>query len=449
MAEKNNKKVIRAWCFYDWANSVFALTITTAIFPDYFYGIVPDQVSSIFGDIPKGALYSYAVAFSFLLVAFLNPFLSAIADVKGNKKAFMKFFSYLGGLSCVGLFFFDSPERTWLGTLLFVLGGIGFAGSLVFYNAFLPEIATEDKYDEYSARGYALGYIGSVVLLIVNLVMVMVFANATTGEAVCQDLGLCVFESAGEACRWSFLTVGLWWIGFAQITFRGVPETVIEVKKKVNIISHSINGFKGVFKQLKSLAYLKYYLMAFFVYSVGVQTIMYMATIFGKEVVQMETADQIILVLILQLVAILGAYVASKISAKKGNIFTLQLMLVIWVGVGIGAYFLGAGMISQFYVLGFFVGFVMGGVQSMSRSTYSKLIPQDTSDNTSYFSFYETLEKVSIAIGSVLFGLIRQLTGSMNMSALLLTIFFVVGLLILMKVPSKHIYNIKLNNDEE
>ena len=349
--EKNNKDVIRAWCFYDWDNSVFALTI--AIFPDYFYGIVPNQVSSIFGDIPKGSLYSYAVAFSFLLVALLNPFLSVIADIKGDKKSFMKFFSYLGGLACVGLFFFDSADKTWLGTGLFVLGGIGFAGSLVFYNAFLPEIATEDKYDEFSARGYALGYIGSVILLIINLVMVMAFANASSGDAICQELGICLFENAGEACRWSFLTVGIWWIGFAQITFRGVPEMNKTVTTKVNILRHAITEFKIIFNQLKSLTYLKYYLLAFFVYSVGVQTIMYMATIFGKEVVQMKTADQIVLVLILQIVAILGAYVASKISSRKGNIYTIQLMLVIWVGVALGAFFLGAGMIYQFYVLGF------------------------------------------------------------------------------------------------
>ncbi len=414
---------------YDWANSVFALTITTAIFPDYFYGVVPDKVSSFFGNIPKGSLYSYAVAFAFLLVALINPFLSVIADVKGNKKSFMKFFTYLGSLSCMGLFFFDSPTKVWLGIGLFILGGIGFAGSLVFYNAYLPEIATEENFDKYSAKGFSLGYIGSVILLLVNLAMVMV-----------------LFEDSGEACRWSFLTVGVWWMAFAQITFRGIPDSETKDTGDKKIVPLAISEMKKVVVQLKQLPYLKSFLLAFFIYSVGVQTIMYMATIFGKDVVKMNTQDQIILVLILQIVAIAGAYFASKLSEIKGNIFTIQVMLAMWVGVCIGAFLLGEGMRFQFYILGFFVGMVMGGVQSMSRSTYSKLIPQDSPDKASYFSFYETLEKISIAVGSVLFGLVRQLTGSMNYSALSLTVFFILGVIILKKVPSKKVYNTRLND---
>lgn len=448
MLEKNNKKTINGWCMYDWANSVYALVITTAIFPEYFLGVTSTQEGvsnlSLFGiEMTNSVVYSYTITVAFLLVALLNPFLSAIADSGGNKKKFMQFFCYLGAASCTGLFFFtrETPE---LGVILFGLAGVGFAGSLVFYNSFLPEIASEDRFDKVSAKGFALGYIGSVLLLVVNLVMILqpsVFhipVDLETGKALDGTL----------APRISFLTVGVWWAGFAQFTFRRLPDNVYGRKVSDSYFKKGITEFKKVYGEVQQLPLLKRFLVAFLFYSMGVQTVMYMATVFGKEVVKLEQSELIVLVLILQFLAIFGAYLFSLISNNKGNIFSLTIIVAIWVGVCAAAYFIGAGMKTEFYILGGVVGTVMGGVQSMSRSTYSKLIPQETKDHASYFSFYETIEKLSIALGTFVYGLVLSITGTMNNSTLALGVFFIIGLLLLLRIPSKKIYNTSLDNPQ-
>ncbi len=434
---KNQKKVINAWCMYDWANSVFALTITTAIFPPYFYsqaGAGEGKPVQFFGiSVDNTVLYSYTLASAFILVALLNPILSAIADYSGKKKGFMKFFCYLGGLSCIGLYFFDH-RTVELGVILFATGVIGFAGSLVFYNSFLPEIATEDRFDKVSAKGFSLGYIGSVLLLVVNLMMIQK-----------PDWFFISPEDGTLAPRISFLTVGVWWIAFAQITFRALPSNVYAKEKETGVIAKGFQELKKVWKEAKKIKELKLFLVSFFFYSMGVQTVMYMATIFGKAVVKMDTGDLIVLVLLLQLVAIGGAYFFSWLSSVQGNIASILVTLLVWVGVCIAAFFVKEGMVTFYYVLGGFVGLVMGGVQSMSRSTYSKLIPINTIDHASYFSFFETLEKVSIALGTFAFGLIFVLTKNMNVSAVSLAVFFIIGIIILVRIPSKKIYSIKLD----
>lgn len=431
---KNDKKVINAWCMYDWANSVFALTVTTAIFPPFFINATGGRgaMTSFFGfELENSALYSYAVSAMFLLVAILNPFLSAMADYSGNKKAFMRFFTILGSVSTGALFFFGEG-MTEFGTLTFVLAGVGFAGSLVYYNAYLPEIATEDQFDRVSARGFAMGYIGSVILLILNLVMVL---NPDLIGLKPDENGEYGFLPA----QLTFLTVMVWWLGFAEFSFRRLP-TIKQDKERVNVISKGLEELKKVWKKAQTMPLLKRFLLAFFLYSIGVQTVMYMATIFGEEVVGMETAELIILVLILQLIAIGGAYLFSLISNQKGNIFSIKITLVIWVFICVSASFIQDGMVMEYYVLGFFVGLVMGGVQSMSRSTYSKLMPENTPDTASFFSFFETLEKVSIALGAFIFGAVKQLVGTLNASALVLGVFFVLGFIVLLSIPSKKSY---------
>lgn len=444
--EKNNPKVINAWCMYDWANSVYSLTITTAVFPSYFISVTGGKENGIidfFGlQIENSVLYSFHLSFAFLLVALLNPFLSAIADYKGNKKNFMQFFCYLGAFSCAGLFFFDKNNIE-LGVILSVCAGIGYAGSLVFYNAYLPEIVTEDRLDKVSAKGYSLGYIGSVLLLIFNLVMIL--QPALFGIPV-DSAGVAIDGSL--APKISFLTVGLWWFGFAQITFFNLKDTKKEVVTKENIFSKGIQELKKVWKETQSLPLLRKYLMGFFFFSMGVQTVMYLATVFGEEVIGMKMQELIQLVLLLQILAIFGAYLMAKIAETKGNIFSLKITLILWMLVCVAAYFMQEGMVTEYYILGIVVGLVMGGVQSMARSTYSKLIPQDTEDHASYFSFYETLEKTSIALGTLVYGLVRYLTGSMNNSALSLVIFFIIGYFILSKIPSKNTYNTHVSTDE-
>lgn len=442
MIEKNNKKTINAWCMYDWANSVYSLTISTAVFPSYFFGVTGGKDHSVdfLGFTLKNTvLYSYTLSIAFLVVALLNPLLSSIADTKGNKLSFMKAFCYLGSISCMALYFFDSTNLEF-GIFAFSLAAIGFAGSIVFYNAFLPEIATEDQYDKISAKGFSLGYIGSVLLLIVNLLMVLkpgVFGIPLNDIGDPKDSTL--------APRICFLTVGIWWMGFAQITFSRLPNNVFHKKEVTEgVLSKSLQSLKKVWQESKRLPLLRRFLVAFFLYNMGVQTVMYMATIFGEEVVNMEMGELIILVLILQLVAILGAYIFAKISAKKGNVFSLCITLLIWIGVCIAAYFIRDGMKMEFYILGAFVGVVMGGVQSLSRSTYSKLMPVDTTDHASYFSFYEVLEKSSTATGTFVYGVILMLTGTQNNATFALALFFVFGFMLLRKIPSKTVYNTKL-----
>ena len=434
---KNNKKVINGWAMYDWANSVYSLTITTAVFPSYFYEVTGGkdaEVDFLGFQITNTVLYTYSLTFAFLVVAILNPILSAMADYSGNKKGFMQFFCYLGSISCASLFFFDSSQMIELGVFAFGLAAVGFAGSLVFYNSFLPEIATEDRFDSISAKGFSLGYIGSVILLIINLAMILVPSL----------FGISVGENGKAldgtfAPRLSFLMVGVWWAGFAQITFNRLPNNVFDRKIKGNVILKGIDELKLVWNQAKDLPHLKRYLFAFGLYSLGVQTVMYLATIFGEDVVNMEMDELIILVLIIQLIAIPGAYFFSYFSAKKGNVNSIILSLIIWVGVCIAAYFIQEGMKMEYYIVGLFVGLIMGGVQSLSRSTYSKLIPAYTKDHASFFSFYETLEKVSIAMGTFVYVAVLQLTGRMNNSALVLGLFFIIGILILkyVKIPKQ------------
>lgn len=430
--EKNNPRTINAWCMYDWSNSVYSLTISTAVFPSYFFGVTggKDQFVDFLGFTVKNTvLYSYTLSLSFLLVALLNPLLSSIADTKGNKLTFMKFFCYLGSLSCISLYFFNSDTLV-LGIFSFSLAAIGFAGSIVFYNAFLPEIATEEHFDRVSAKGFSLGYIGSVILLVANLAMITFH----------KDLGM----DESMAARISFLSVGVWWMGFAQITFARLPNNVFKKEVTENIFSKSISELKKVWRESKRLPLLRKFLVAFFLYNMGVQTVMYMATIFGEDVINMEMNELIILVLILQIVAIGGAFVFAKISAKKGNVYSLSITLLIWIGVCVAAFFMKEGMKLEFYILGVFVGVVMGGVQSLSRSTYSKLMPVNTEDHASYFSFYEVLEKSSTAVGTFVYGLILLITGTQNNSAVALALFFVAGFILLRQIPSKQIYNTKL-----
>lgn len=435
--EKNNKKTIKAWCMYDWANSVYNLTITTAVFPEYYLAVTSnptnDNTVKFLGfELVNSVLYSYALSLSFLLVAIFSPFLTAIADYTGKKKMFMRIFCYMGSLSCAYLFFFTKENIT-ISIIAFILAGWGWGGSIVFYNSFLPEITTEDKMDKVSARGFAYGYIGSVILLIFNLIMIL---NP-------ELFGIDVSIPGNKAlpARISFLSVGIWWFSFAHYSFYYLPSNVYKKEAQGNWL---FNGFKELKKVSADLSWqplLKSFILAFFLYNLGVQTVMLLATVFGKKEIGLETAQLIMVVLVIQLVAIVGANFFAWLSGKFGNIHGLAIAVVIWIGICIAAYFVKTGF--QFYSLAVVVGFVMGGIQSLSRSTYSKLIPQDTTDHASYFSFFDATDKISIVLGTMMFGVIEAITGSMRNSTIALGIFFVLGLLMLLRIPSQKIYQVK------
>jgi UMF1 family MFS transporter len=427
----NNPKTLRAWYMYDWANSVYSLVITTAIFPIYYKAIAvssgTDRVQFLGIDFQNSNLYSYALSFSFLIVAVILPLLSGAADYTGKKKAFMKVFVYIGSLACMGLYFFTDVSLLWWGITCSILASIGYSGSLVFYDAFLPEIVTEDRYDATSAQGYSMGYYGSVLLMVACLVLIMNHdAFGFTGD-----------KGEGDATRLSFLIVGIWWIGFAQIPLRLLPGNPFGRKPTGNMWTNGYKEIHKVWQSLKGSPDLKRFLTAFFFYNMGVQTVMYLSTLFGTDVLKLETADLIQIALLVQLVGALGAWLFSKLSKAKGNRFSLLTMIVIWIGICVGAYFITT--VIQFYVIAFVVGMVMGGIQSLSRATYSKLIPKGTVDTASYFSFYDVTYNLSIVFGTFSYGFINQITGSMRNSALGLGMFFVIGILTLLTVKSNKI----------
>ena len=414
-----SKKVVNGWAMYDWANSVYNLVITTTFFPAYYAAVTglknfPDGISFLGRRFVNTELKDYVLAFGFLIIALLSPVLSSIADYKGNKKNFMRFFCYLGAASCSIMFFFDIDHVT-LGLLCFMFAGIGFYGSQVFYNSYLPEIAAESDRDRISAKGYSFGYIGSVLMQLVGFALVMLMSDK------------------GLALRITFLLVGIWWVGFAQITFARLPiSPKNERKAKKHVLVNGFHELQAVWQQVKKMPVLKRYLTAFFFYSMGVQTVMLVAIDFGIKELKLPDDRLIITAVIIQLVAIAGAIAMSRLSAIYGNIRVLIFTVLLWIGVCITGYYISTEV--HFYILASLVGMVMGGIQSLSRSTYSKLMPE-TRDTASFFSFYDVTEKLAIVIGLFTFGFIEGIS-SIRQSILSLVVFFILGLLFLLITSS-------------
>ncbi|MFD2865069.1 MFS transporter [Mucilaginibacter antarcticus] len=422
--EKNNKKTIRAWAMFDWANSAYNLVITSTIFPAYYVAITAnaangDRVTFFGHSFVNTALSNYALAAAYLAIVLMLPVLTSIADNRGSKKRFMQFFTWLGSLACLSLFFFRLATLEF-GIICFALAAIGYSGGFVFYNSYLPEIATVDKQDAVSAKGFSYGYIGSVILQVICFVFVL--SPATFG-----------ITDASFPARLSFLLVGLWWIGFAQIPFNRLPPGNAKASNQsVSVVRGGFIELGKVWQQVKGMPLLKRFLPAFFFYSMGVQTIMLAAAGFGAKVLHLPTENLIIIILIIQLVAIAGANLMSKLSAKYGNVSVLTLVVIIWIAVCFVAYFVTNA--TQFYALAAVVGLVMGGVQSLSRSTYSKFLPEQVTDTASFFSFYDVTEKLAIVAGMFSFAVIEDITGSMRNSILALGVFFIVGLLLLINL---------------
>lgn len=472
MTETASRKVITGWAMYDWANSVYNLVITTTFFPIYFIAAThhhfkSDTIPFLGLHITNSSLYSYALAAAYLIISLLYPILTSIADTRGNKKKFMQFFCYMGSLGCSALYFFNGANLG-LGIFCFIMASMGFVGSLVFYNAYLPEIAAPADQDSVSAKGYAYGYIGSVILQVIGFAVVL----------LTQD------KDPFLGPRLTFLLVGLWWAGFAQMTFAVLPKAGAVIVRTENIFRTAFSEVRKVYGEVKKLAVLKRYLRGFFFYSMGVQTVMMAATLFGSKLLGLEDTKLIITIVLIQLVAIVGAVWMSKLSARYGNIRVLMGVIVFWIMICISAY-VTAGMAENlkdfhdkiaelkqeredllakrsqlgtadfdkqdayvegelsrwkmdlaphqepieysFYLLALAVGLVMGGIQSLSRSTYSKLMP-DTKDTASYFSYFDLTEKFAIVIGMFSFGFVEEMTGSMKNSLIFLIVFFVIGL---------------------
>jgi MFS transporter, UMF1 family len=422
---RNDQRTINAWAMYDWANSAYALIIASAIFPAYYNSVTKVNGNtrlSFFGlTIENTAAYSINLGIAFGIVALISPLLSSISDYSGNHRSFMKFFCYMGATGCMLLFFFTSYQLVGLGLAGMMLATIGYSGSIVFYNSYLPAIATEDRQDRVSARGYAYGYIGATTLLILNLVFIL---NQ-------QRLGI---RDSSLLPRISFLLTGLWWMGFAQIPLHVLPKGIYAPKAKGQ---HLLNGYKELVKvwtQLKRHPRLRTFLFSFFFYIMGVQTVMFMATSFGDKEVHLSITQLILTVLLLEYLGICGAFLFAWISKKTSNIKALMLAVSIWILICIGAYFIRTPL--HFYIAAFFIGMVMGGIQSLSRSTYAKMIPK-TGNNAGYFSFYDVCEKTAMMCGLVMWGYLDNLTGSMRNSIIALGTWFTVGLILLFIVGKR------------
>jgi UMF1 family MFS transporter len=422
-------KTQRAWSFYDWANSVYSLVIGTVLLPIYYETITKDagleRMHFLGMEFHNTELYSYTISLSFLIIALLSPYLASLADFSGKKKAFMRVFVTIGSLACLGLFFFNE-STIWLGLTAALLASVGFTGSLVFYNAFLPEIAKPELQDKLSARGFALGYLGSSLLLILNLMMI-------------QKPEWFGIEHAGVSTRISFLLVGLWWMGFSQYTFKHLPDKDRkEGEQPKNRLAHGYQKLGNVWREFREIPRLKRFLFAFFWYSTGVQTVVMLASIFGGKVLNLASDQLIISILIIQFVAIAGALLFSRLSDKIGNIKALGIAVFIWIGVCFGAYLVEDA--NDFYMVGALVGLVLGGIQSLSRSTYSKMLPE-TNDHATYFSFFDVTEKVATMAGTFGIGVIESLTGDLRNAALVLMAFFILGFVQLLRIPkSKHVH---------
>lgn len=415
---------------YDWSNSVYNLVINTSIFPIYYTAVTANETAgdtvSFFGfEFINSVLYSYAISLSYLLSALILPLLSGIADYTGKKKKYLKFFTTLGSIACMGMFFFTADSLEW-GIICVVLASLGYSSGLVFYDAYLPEIAPAHMTDRISGRGYSFGYIGSAILLIISLVLITFY----------DTIG---FPDKGMATRTVFLIVGVWWIGFAQIPFKNLPSNVFNRKPTGRIFLNGYLELKKVFLELKELPNIKKYLVSFFFFNMGVQTIMLLATLFGTKELNLGSSQLIPVILIIQFVAIGGAILFARISERKGNIFSLGVMITIWIGICFFAYTITS--VNEFYVVAVLVGLVMGGIQALSRATFSKLIPENAINHASYFSFFDVLFHLSVVLGTFSYGFIEQLTGSMRNSTLALASYFVIGFifLIFVKMPrTKH-----------
>jgi MFS transporter, UMF1 family len=426
-----SKKVVNGWAMYDWANSVYNLVITSTIFPAYYEAVTGDGKETTANDtvvlfgrtFVNTSLYQYALGVAFIIVAVLSPLLSSIADYKGNKKSFLFFFCTMGSIACCALFFYDKSNLAY-GLICMIIACVGFWSSLVFYNSYLPEIAAPEDQDKVSAKGFVMGYIGSVILQIICFLFVL----------MPDKFGITV----GKASQISFLLVGIWWWGFGQLALSKLPKgkPAVDKPEQGNVFTYGYKEINKVWKQLSHTPVLESYLAAFFCYNMGVQTVMLAATLYGKSELNIPTTNLIIAILIIQIVAIPGAMLIAKLSEKIGNFNALMVCISCWIVLCVFGYLIPRDGINQFYTLAILVGFVMGGIQSLSRSTYAKLMPE-TKDTTSYFSFYDVTEKIAIVIGMFSFGYINELTGSQRNSVLALIIFFVLGFILLLVASKK------------
>jgi UMF1 family MFS transporter len=419
MTDRIKIKAIRAWTMYDWANSAFATTVMAAILPNYFGMYIATEASL--------TLWGYTVAIGSLIAAIISPVLGAIADFRGSKKTFMGFFVALGVTSTALMYLVDTPGDWLLASVLYILGTIGFAGSLVFYDALLPHIADPDEIDEVSARGYAMGYIGGGLLLLINVVMIFVGPRFLPNMA--ED------EATKLMMRLSLSSVAVWWAVFSIPIFRHVKEPERKIEKGEEGMNLITVGFKRFFSALKDISKFRdlfLFLLAFFVYANGIGTIITMAVAFGTDL-GFGTTILIGTLLMVQFVAAPFAILFGKISKKFGTKKSIYLSLLVYTLISIIGFLMSKEW--HFILLGFAVATVQGGSQALSRSLMGQLMPK--SKSAEFFGFFSVSEKFNTVIGPILFSVINQITGNSRLAIISLVVFFLAGIALLSKVDIK------------
>ena len=415
------------WCMYDWANSSFATVILSAVLPVYFVTLVPEEGAriSLFGWhrlIPAAALWAYAVSFSMLIVALTAPYLGALADRKNLHRRFL-FTCCLVGSFTTGLLYFARPGMYVTAVFLFILANIGFAGGNVFYNAFLPKLAGNNELDRLSSRGFAFGYFGGGLALLLVFVMIMAY----------DSLG---FPDKGAATRTGFLLTGVWWLLFAIPAFRFIRVYASPILPQT--VHKGISGYFRTLAEIRHYRPLFLFLIAFLFYNDGIQTIIVVAAIFGRQELALSQGTILSCFLMIQFVAMPGTLLFGRLAEKFGAKNSLYLALFLFIGVTVYAFFINRPW--EFWLLGFIIAIILGGSQAVSRSLFSSLIPEGK--HAEYFGFYAISAKFASVFGPLVFALITDLTGSARLSILSLTGFFVIGIILLSTVDTSQQQNI-------
>lgn len=420
--DRNRRKAWFGWCMYDWANSAFATVILAAVLPVYFTTLVPkdEAIVSILGwthKMPATALWGYAVSISMLIVALLAPYLGAWADSRRTRKKFL-ILSCLIGASATAMLALAGPGQYLLAALLFIVANIAFATGNIFYNSFLPALAEKHELDTLSARGFALGYIGGGLALLVTFIIIQ----------QPQWFGL---PDITSATRMGFLLTGLWWAGFALPAFRNIREDVFIHEPEP--LQHGLGSYIKTFSRIRQYPHLLRFLIAFLFYNDGIQTVIAVSAIFASAELGLSQSTVLGCFLMIQFVAMPGALIFGHLSVKFGAKRTVMMSLILFIAVTIYAFRMNTA--TEFWLLGFVVALILGGSQAMSRSLFANMVPANRS--AEFFGFYAVSGKFAAIFGPMVFAVISDITGSARQSILALSGFFVIGLLILASVDIK------------
>jgi UMF1 family MFS transporter len=421
------KREIFGWAMYDFANSAFATTILAVIFNKYFATVVAggEKGVEILGLRLHGAsFFTFAVSLSMAITAVISPFLGAVADASASKKRFLMAFCYIAILF-TGLLYFVHPGNHWRGALFFIIASIGFEGSIVYYNAFLPEISTDQNIGRISGLGWALGYIGGGALLAINLMML-------------QYPELLGFPAGYFTVQDCFLSVAIWWLIFSLPTLLFLKERgQSHLSAESNYFREGYCRIKQTFHRIKTFRELTKFLAAFVIYNDGIETVIVMASIFGAEVLGMKTGEIILFFLMIQGIAFFGSLLFGYLADAIGNKRTIMISLVIWSLIVIWAFTLGIvwDPKTEYWILGVLAALVMGGSQAASRSLQGVFTPE--ANSAEFFGFFAVSGKFASVFGPLIYGILIAITGNVQSGILSVLLFFLAGIAILWTVDEK------------